>query len=139
MKRLGPGLILALILGFAFLYLPIVTLIAYSFNASRLVTVWGGFSTHWYGALMANEPLLDAAWLSIDLTGGEPACEAAPHGASMIYPAAVFAWLISGACDGLHGPSPKSPLTVRRRWRVREEPAARGRTSSRPAGRRRSS
>lgn len=67
MKRLGPGLILALIVGFAFLYLPILALIAYSFNASRLVTVWAGFSTHWYGALMANEPLLDAAWLSIRL------------------------------------------------------------------------
>ena len=67
MSRLGPGLILALIVGFAFLYLPILTLIAYSFNASRLVTVWGGFSTHWYGALMQNGPLLDAAWLSIRL------------------------------------------------------------------------
>ncbi|POR48973.1 ABC transporter permease [Bosea psychrotolerans] len=67
MKRLGPGLILALVAGFAFLYLPILALIAYSFNASRLVTVWGGFSTHWYGALMRNEPLLDAAWLSLRL------------------------------------------------------------------------
>lgn len=67
MKRLGPGLIMALVAGFAFLYLPILALVAYSFNASRLVTVWGGFSTHWYGALMANEPLLDAAWLSIRL------------------------------------------------------------------------
>ena len=67
MRRLGPGLILALVLGFAFLYLPILALVAYSFNASRLVTVWGGFSTHWYGALMANQPLLDAAWLSIRL------------------------------------------------------------------------
>lgn len=67
MKRLGPGLILALAIGFAFLYLPILALIAYSFNASRLVTVWGGFSTHWYVTLMSNEPLLDAAWLSIRL------------------------------------------------------------------------
>jgi len=67
MKRLGPGLILALVVGFAFLYLPILALIAYSFNASRLVTVWGGFSTHWYVTLMSNEPLLDAAWLSIRL------------------------------------------------------------------------
>lgn len=67
MKRLGPGLVLALVMGFAFLYLPIVALIAYSFNASRLVTVWGGFSTRWYGALLANEPLREAAWLSIRL------------------------------------------------------------------------
>lgn len=67
MKRLGPGLVLALVIGFAFLYLPILALIAYSFNASRLVTVWGGFSTHWYGALLSNQPLLDAAWLSVRL------------------------------------------------------------------------
>lgn len=67
MRRLGPGLILALVAGFAFPYLPILALVAYSFNASRLVTVWGGFSTHWYGALLSNQPLLDAAWLSIRL------------------------------------------------------------------------
>lgn len=67
MIRLGPGLILALVAGFAFLYLPILALVAYSFNASRLVTVWGGFSTRWYGALLSNQPLLDAAWLSVRL------------------------------------------------------------------------
>jgi putrescine transport system permease protein len=54
-----------LALGFAFLYLPILILIVFSFNASRLVTVWGGFSTQWYAALMQNEPLLDAAWISL--------------------------------------------------------------------------
>ncbi len=67
MRRLGPGLMLALVAGFAFLYLPIVALVAYSFNDSRLVTVWGGFSTRWYGALLANQPLLDAGWLSLRL------------------------------------------------------------------------
>lgn len=67
MRRLGPGLVLALVAGLAFLYLPIAALVAYSFNASRLVTVWGGFSTRWYGALLANQPLLDAAWLSLRL------------------------------------------------------------------------
>jgi putrescine transport system permease protein len=66
-RRLGPGLVLALVAGFAFLYLPIVALVAYSFNDSRLVTVWGGFSTRWYGALLSNQPLLDAAWLSLRL------------------------------------------------------------------------
>lgn len=65
MRRFGALHLAALVAGFAFLYLPIVALIAYSFNASRLVTVWGGFSTHWYGALLRNEPLLDAAWLTI--------------------------------------------------------------------------
>ena len=67
MKRLGPGLILALALGLGFLYLPIVALIVYSFNASRLVTVWGGFSTRWYVALLQNEQLLASAWLSLRL------------------------------------------------------------------------
>ena len=42
--------------GFAFLYMPILLLVIYSFNESKLVTVWGGFSTKWYGALMHNRP-----------------------------------------------------------------------------------
>ena len=46
---------LALVLGVAFLYVPIVSLVVFSFNKSRLVTVWGGFSTKWYGALMRNQ------------------------------------------------------------------------------------
>ncbi len=56
---------LSLVLGFAFLYVPIISLIVYSFNESRLVTVWGGFSTKWYGALIRNQQILDAAWLSL--------------------------------------------------------------------------
>jgi putrescine transport system permease protein len=55
----------ALIFGFAFLYIPILSLVFYSFNKSRLVTVWGGFSTEWYGKLFQNEQILDAAWLSL--------------------------------------------------------------------------
>ena len=51
--------------GYAFLYVPVLLLVVYSFNASRLVTVWGGFSTHWYGELLNNTQILDAAWLSI--------------------------------------------------------------------------
>jgi putrescine transport system permease protein len=50
--------------GFAFLYIPILSLIFYSFNASRLVTVWGGFSTKWYVELMSNDAVKNAAWLS---------------------------------------------------------------------------
>jgi putrescine transport system permease protein len=57
--------ITALALGYLFLYLPILLLVAFSFNKSRLVTVWGGFSTHWYGALFRNQQILDAAWLSV--------------------------------------------------------------------------
>ncbi|HAS50701.1 MAG TPA: putrescine ABC transporter permease PotI [Gammaproteobacteria bacterium] len=52
-------------LGLAFLYLPVLLLIVYSFNESRLVTVWTGFSTQWYRELMQNRQLLDAAWLSV--------------------------------------------------------------------------
>jgi len=50
--------------GFAFLYVPIALVVLYSFNASRLVTVWGGFSTQWYVSLFANEQLLQAASIS---------------------------------------------------------------------------
>lgn len=57
----------ALVFGFAFLYVPILSLIVYSFNKSRLVTVWGGFSTEWYGRLFENEQILNAAFLSIKI------------------------------------------------------------------------
>jgi len=57
----------ALAFGYAFLYIPIILLIIYSFNASRLVTVWGGFSTRWYSELMQNEQILSAAWLSLKI------------------------------------------------------------------------
>lgn len=52
-------------LGFAFLYLPIVLLVIYSFNDSKLVTVWGGWSTRWYVSLFHNEQFMDAAWVTI--------------------------------------------------------------------------
>ena len=51
-------------LGFAFLYIPILLLIIYSFNASKLVTVWGGWSIKWYASLLNNEAMLDAAWVT---------------------------------------------------------------------------
>jgi putrescine transport system permease protein len=52
-------------MGFAFLYIPILSVIVYSFNNSRLVTVWGGFSARWYGVLLADHRMLEAAWLSL--------------------------------------------------------------------------
>jgi putrescine transport system permease protein len=58
---------LALVLGFAFLYVPIVSLVVFSFNESRLVTVWGGFSTRWYGALLDNQQIIGAALLSLKI------------------------------------------------------------------------
>ena len=55
----------SLTLGLVFLYLPMLILIIYSFNASKLVTVWAGFSTKWYGELFRNEAFLDAAWVTL--------------------------------------------------------------------------
>ncbi len=55
----------ALTLGFAFLYVPMIILIVYSFNESRLVTVWAGFSTRWYGELFRDQAFLDAAWVTL--------------------------------------------------------------------------
>lgn len=68
MKRSpSPLNITVLAFGFAFLYLPILLLIVYSFNESRLVTVWGGFSTKWYYALWNNQQLIDSAWITLRL------------------------------------------------------------------------
>ena len=55
----------ALVLGLAFLYAPILVLVVFSFNASALVTVWGGFSTRWYEVLFSDGPLIEAAWVSL--------------------------------------------------------------------------
>jgi putrescine transport system permease protein len=61
----SPFNIISVALGLAFLYLPIVILVIYSFNASRLVTVWGGWSLTWYRALLHDEAMLQAAWISL--------------------------------------------------------------------------
>ena len=53
--------------GYAFLYVPLFSVIFYSFNDSKLATVWGGFSTRWYGELFRNEQILDAAVLSLQV------------------------------------------------------------------------
>jgi putrescine transport system permease protein len=54
-----------LIIGLLFLYLPMFVLVVYSFNASRLVSVWAGFSTQWYGALFEDQQILSAVWMSL--------------------------------------------------------------------------
>jgi len=64
-RRFGWFNTTSLTLGLAFLYLPVVILVIYSFNASKLVTVWAGFSTRWYGELFRNEAFLDAAWVTL--------------------------------------------------------------------------
>ena len=54
-----------LVFGYAFLYVPLLLVIVYSFNDSKIATVWGGFSTRWYGELFRNEQILDAISLSL--------------------------------------------------------------------------
>lgn len=68
MRRVGrnsPFTLAVLGLGFVFLYAPILSLVIYSFNESRLVTVWSGFSLKWYGELFADRQLMDAVWISL--------------------------------------------------------------------------
>jgi len=65
MMRQSRFILSALAFGYAFLYIPLVSVVIYSFNDSRLATVWGGFSTRWYGELLRNDEVLTAALLSV--------------------------------------------------------------------------
>ncbi|WP_456391296.1 ABC transporter permease subunit [Profundibacter sp.] len=67
MNKRSWFLIVTTTLGFAFLYLPILSLVIYSFNKSKLVTVWAGFSTKWYGELFRDPQILGAAWISLKI------------------------------------------------------------------------
>jgi len=67
MKRSNTFLLTMLGFGFAFFYVPILSMIVYSFNASRLATVWGGFSTKWYATLLSNKQVGKALWLSLEI------------------------------------------------------------------------
>lgn len=67
MTRRPTFLITVLCFGFAFFYVPILSMIVYSFNASRLATVWGGFSTRWYVSLVNNQAVIDALVLSLQI------------------------------------------------------------------------
>jgi putrescine transport system permease protein len=64
-KRTSRFLVSVLAFGYAFLYIPIALVVVYSFNDSRIATVWGGFSTRWYGELFRNEQILESAFLSL--------------------------------------------------------------------------
>jgi putrescine transport system permease protein len=66
-NRISPFLISILCIGIAVLYIPMLVMIGYSFNASPLASVWGGFSTSWYTQLIHNDQILDAAWLSLEV------------------------------------------------------------------------
>src|SRR5258708_37937824 len=72
-NRLSAFNVVALALGLAFLYLPIVILVIYSFNGSRLVTVWGGWSLRWDYEFFNDRALLDAAWMSFRVAAVSPA------------------------------------------------------------------
>lgn len=63
----SPFRTFSLIFGFAFLYAPILLMVVLSFNDSRLVTVWGGFSLRWYAELLNDAPILSAFWLSLQI------------------------------------------------------------------------
>ncbi len=67
MKKTSWFITIATVLGFAFLYIPIISLIIFSFNESKLVTVWSGFSTKWYGELLRDPQILGAAWISLKI------------------------------------------------------------------------
>ena len=67
MQRRPTFLLTVLCFGLAFFYVPIFSMIFFSFNKSRLATVWGGFSTQWYGKLFSNRQVLDAALLSLEI------------------------------------------------------------------------
>ncbi|MGL5697228.1 MAG: ABC transporter permease subunit, partial [Plesiomonas shigelloides] len=58
---------LILFIGLSFLYVPMIMLVVYSFNSSRLVTVWAGWSTIWYRELFADQAMMDAVWLSLTI------------------------------------------------------------------------
>ena len=65
MRRRSLGLLGIVAFGYAFLYLPILSVMIYSFNDSRLVTLWGGFSLRWYAHLLEDQEVLEAALLSL--------------------------------------------------------------------------
>ena len=94
MKERSTFVLVAMGFGFAFLYLPIVLVVLYSFNDSRLVTVWGGFSLRWYGELLRSGDVLQAAWLSVRIAA------ASATGATVLGTLAGFALARMGRFRG---------------------------------------
>lgn len=74
MKKRSTFIFSALCFGFAFLYVPILLVVIYSFNDSRLVTIWGGWSIRWYIELFNNDNILDAALLSLRIAMVSATC-----------------------------------------------------------------
>ena len=71
---------LMLVIGFVFLYAPMLSLIVYSFNESRLVTVWSGFSVKWYAELFRDQQMMDAAWISLQVAFWTACASVVPSG-----------------------------------------------------------
>lgn len=94
MKERSTFVLVSMGFGFAFLYLPIVLVVLYSFNDSRLVTVWGGFSLRWYGELLRSGDVLEAAWLSVRIAA------ASASGATVLGTLAGFALARMGRFRG---------------------------------------
>jgi putrescine transport system permease protein len=94
MKRLSRFLQVSMLLGYAFLYLPLLLVVLYSFNDSRLVSVWGGFSLRWYGELLRSSDVVDAAWLSVRIAA------ASATGATLLGTLAGFALARMGRFRG---------------------------------------
>ena len=107
-NRITPFNVTALALGLAFLYLPIVILVIYSFNDSRLVTVWGGWSLRWYHEFFNDRAMMDAAWMSLACRRGfgddrDGSGHARSRGAdprrALQRPHAVLRHALCAACD----------------------------------------
>jgi putrescine transport system permease protein len=94
MRGHSTFVLVAMGFGFAFLYLPIALVVLYSFNESRLVTVWGGFSLRWYGELLSSGDVLEAAWLSVRIAA------ASATGATVLGTLAGFALARMGRFRG---------------------------------------
>ena len=94
MRRPGAFLLSAMVFGYAFLYVPLALVVLYSFNDSRLVTVWGGFSLRWYGELLRSGDVLAAAWLSVRIAA------ASASGATLLGTLAGFALARMGRFRG---------------------------------------
>lgn len=95
-------------LGIAFLYLPMLVLVVYSFNESRLVTVWAGFSTKWYGELLRDQQLMSSVWRSLRIAF----CSATAAVALATLAAIVIVRIRHFASRGLFTGSITAPLVM---------------------------
>ena len=115
MMRRSGFVLTMLAFGYAFLYVPIILLIIYSFNESRLVTVWGGFSTEWYVALLHNQQMLDGG---LAVAAHRGAQRHRRRSSSAPWPA----WRWPGSDASAAGRC--SPAWSRRRWSCRKSSPA---------------